>query len=135
MFMICSFMSAEALPVSIPAADWAPPLIERQLELLGRLAEAGLQIALAVERQATGELEEGAAPVAADVSLAYARVSRAVRLTVALQSKRIEAWPPRGPGAPLVAGKPPAPPRRNAPAYVRKARVERIVERVIKAEY
>jgi hypothetical protein len=65
---------------------WPRP---QELELLGRLAEIGLNIALAVERQATGQLAEGEPPVAADVSLAYERVAKAVRLTILLQSKVI----------------------------------------------
>ena len=118
-----------------PAPDWARPLIERQLALLGRLAEAGLEIALAVERQATGQRAEDQPPVAADVSLAYARVSRAVRLTVALQSKRIEALQALEPGKTLADEERQDLARRLTPAYARKARVERIVERVIRTEY
>ena len=34
--------------------DWARPLLERQLEMLGRLAEDGLEISRAIARQAAG---------------------------------------------------------------------------------
>ncbi len=130
-------MSIETPPIPEPApdSDWARPLIERQLALLGRLAEAGLEIALAVERQATGQQAQDEAPVAADVSLAYARVSRAVRLTVALQSKRIEALQALESGAVSARDEAQDIARRLTPEYGRKARVERIVERVIKTEY
>jgi len=89
MFMICSRMTepAEAFDetASSDAEDWARPMLERQLALLGRLAEAGLEIAVALERQVkSGEPFDGQA-----VARAYARVSRAVRLTVMLQSKLI----------------------------------------------
>ena len=96
MFMICSRMTEPAAtltqtaPSDAPACDagdedWARPMLERQLALLGRLAEAGLEIAVAIERQVkSGEPFDGQA-----VALAYARVSRAVRLTVMLQSKLI----------------------------------------------
>jgi len=59
-------------------------MLERQMEVLGRLAEVGLQVALAVERQAQAD-PDGAALQA--IALAYSRVSRAVRLTLALQGR------------------------------------------------
>jgi hypothetical protein len=62
-------------------------MLEQQLALLGRLAEAGLEIAVALERQAKGETEVDVAR--GDIALAYARVARAVRLTIALQTKLI----------------------------------------------
>jgi hypothetical protein len=71
------------------APDWARPHLDQQLALLGRLAEAGLEIAVALEHQATGKAAADAPVVAGDIALAFARVSRAVRLTVALQSKLI----------------------------------------------
>jgi hypothetical protein len=54
---------------------------------LGRLAEAGLEIAVALEAQAKG----GDAVVQGDVAMAYNRVARAVRQTIMLQSRLIEA--------------------------------------------
>jgi hypothetical protein len=69
------------------ASDWARALLERQLWVLGQLAEGGLEIARAIERQATGS-KEGVRP---DLPMAYARVARAVRMTLMLQSKAIEA--------------------------------------------
>ena len=108
--------------------------MERQLTVLGRLAEAGLNLALAIERQAT---TEGAAPVVAgDVALAYARVSRAVRLSVALQAKVIkdlqaldQAAASRLYGQTVNAER-----ERQRLAEQRQDRVQRIVERVIAAE-
>jgi len=82
--------AAGLLPETLPAAgpaDWARPLLDRQLQLLGRLAEAGLEIAVALEAQAKG----GEAVVQGDVGMAYNRVARAVRQTVMLQAKLIEA--------------------------------------------
>jgi hypothetical protein len=75
----------EALPAVAPS-DWARPLVERQLQMLGRLAEAGLEIAVALEAQAKG----GEPVVQGDVAMAYNRVARAVRQTIMLQSKLIE---------------------------------------------
>jgi hypothetical protein len=74
-----------------PAPEWARALLERQLWILGQLAEGGLEIARAIERQATGEGSEAGAPQAVDahVPMAYARVARAVRMTILLQSKLI----------------------------------------------
>jgi len=74
-------------PAAAPTADWARPLLDRQLAILGRLAEAGLEIAVGLEGQAKG----GPEVVAGDVALAYGRVARAVRQTVMLQSQLIQA--------------------------------------------
>ena len=88
-------MSAAATPPqpTAPAAarDLARALLERQLWGLGQLAEGGLEIARAIERQATGAGSDDAAPhtVDAHVPMAYARVARAVRMTILLQSKLI----------------------------------------------
>ena len=80
-----------AAPTGAPAPDWARALLERQLWVLGQLAEGGLEIARAIERQATGAGSDDAAPhtVDAHVPMAYARVARAVRMTILLQSKLI----------------------------------------------
>jgi hypothetical protein len=68
-----------------PARDEA--YAERQLAVLGRLAEAGLEIAVALEAQAKG----GPVVAPGDIAMAYARVARAVRQTIMLQSRLIEA--------------------------------------------
>ncbi|HVY32947.1 MAG TPA: hypothetical protein VG960_00875 [Caulobacteraceae bacterium] len=73
--------------MSAPAPDLARALLERQLWVLGQLAEGGLEIARAIERRATSDESPDAVLDAA--SLAYARVSRAVRMTILLQSKLI----------------------------------------------
>ncbi|CAN7515814.1 hypothetical protein LJR225_003708 [Phenylobacterium sp. LjRoot225] len=145
----------EPTTVSIQAEDQAPAraaetaraLIERQLWVLGRLAEAGLNVALAIERQAMAAADEGSGPedstpetvrpqpvqvVQGDLALAYGRAARAVRLTLALQARVIkdlqaldECEGRRQSGARAA---------RQQLEAARKARVERIVERVIKAE-
>ena len=74
------------IATEVPPADWARPLVERQLQMLGRLAEVGLEIAVGLEAQAKG----GQAVVQGDIAMAYARVARAVRQTVMLQSRLIE---------------------------------------------
>jgi hypothetical protein len=121
------------------AEDPARALIERQLGVLGRLAEAGLNIALAIERQVTGagSAEADAAPaVQGDVALAYSRVSRAVRLTIGLQARLLkdlqaldQAAVLRTTRAQAEAGR-----ARQALEAERKARVQRIVERLILEE-
>ena len=84
-------MSATALlPEALPAAgsaDWARPLVERQLQVLGRLADAGMELVEALVTQAKG----GEAVVQGDVGMAFNRVARAVRQTIMLQSRLIEA--------------------------------------------
>jgi len=83
------------LPAQVAPAEWARPLVDRQLAILGRLAEVGLEIAVALEAQAKG----GEAVVEGDVALAYDRVARAVRQTIMLQSRLIEALQDRGAAA------------------------------------
>jgi hypothetical protein len=96
------------------------PVHDRQLQILGELAEIGLEVARAV----------GAAPgPAGDLALAYARVSRAVRLTLMLQSQLIED---AAAAARERARPEPAP---ALPEDIRKARVTRIVERLVTAEH
>jgi hypothetical protein len=109
----------------------------RQLQVLGELAELGLDLARAIARPATAETtpdappETPTAPHAAkgDVCLAFARAARAVRLTIALQSRLIgelraldEVADRHRTAGPIIA------------ARERKARVQRIVERVLEAE-
>jgi hypothetical protein len=100
MFSFCSDMNdAEALCEADGAARPLPLagegdreaveracLIRHQLAVLGRLADAGLEIAIALEAQAKG----GPAVVDGDIAMAYGRVARAVRQTIMLQSKLIE---------------------------------------------
>ena len=120
-------VSAAAAGDPASALERARALIEPQLVLLGRLAELGLEVAEEIGRQVRGE-----APASkTDPALAFARASRAVRLTVALQSKLIDAL------AALESGQgalEPDDPRRD-PDYLLKARVERIVERAAEAEH
>jgi hypothetical protein len=117
LFMICSKMTdAAPLPETRPAAasaDWGRPFVERQLHMLGRLAEVGLEIAVALEVQAKG----GEAVVQGDIAMAYGRVARAVRQTVMLQSRLIEELQEWESGA---AG-------RKAAARARAARIVREV--------
>jgi hypothetical protein len=115
---------APADPASAPRA-----VIVRQLEILGELAELGLDIARAIARQATSEAPGAVQVVKGDVSLAYVRVARAVRLTLALRSRLLQdlqAWDE-------VAERHLRGGRGNA-ARARKARIGRILDRVIDAE-
>jgi hypothetical protein len=95
----------DSRPTPAAAADGAPvaarALIEGQLVMLSRLAQIGMEIAEAVGREAQVEAPDrdhgagpGAAPDAAeppghrrDLGLVFARVARAVRMTIALQSR------------------------------------------------
>jgi hypothetical protein len=84
--MSAAALLPESLPTDAPAG-WARPMVERQLQVLGRLAEAGLEIAVALEAQAKG----GDVVVQGNVAMAYSRVARAVRQTIMLQSRLIES--------------------------------------------
>ncbi len=76
-----------AVPANAAAPELARTLLERQLWVLGQLAEGGLEIARAIERRAISDESPDAVLDAAP--LAYARVARAVRMTILLQSKLI----------------------------------------------
>lgn len=85
---------------------WERALLDARLEMLGRLAEMGMELAAAIKDQATPErlAEPGAA---ATVAMAFGRVSRAVRMTLALQSRLIEDFKaaPKAGSAKAASGK------------------------------
>ena len=116
------------------AEDGAQARLDRQLDMLERLAEAGLEVAAAVGRRAK---TAGPDDDLNGLSLGYARVSRAVRMTIALQSRLI---------ADLKALADSAAQKRieaeeadeNEQAVreeTHKVRVVRVVERVLEAEH
>jgi hypothetical protein len=78
-----------AAPPSAPAP--ARALIEGQMAMLTRLAQMGMDIAEAVRRDACGDGPAEPAPQSSerrrDHGLIFARVARAVRMTIALQSR------------------------------------------------
>jgi hypothetical protein len=77
-------------PVS-ETPDLAKARIERHLGLLAELAEIGMDLAREVRRQALDQTD--AAPPAAELALTFSRIARAVRQTVALESKLAEETP------------------------------------------
>jgi len=79
--------AATGVTASAAAGDLARALLERQLWVLGQLADGGLEIARAIERRATSD--ESPDAVLDGAPMAYARVARAVRMTLMLQSKLI----------------------------------------------
>lgn len=83
-------------------------IVERQLHMLTRLAEMGMNIAEAAERWALAALDSGPAPYVVpenhvmadepgrfrgDPALVFSRVSRAVRLTLMLQTRLLQELP------------------------------------------
>jgi hypothetical protein len=87
--MICSQMSAAPAPAETDPdspAPWERALLDRQLERLDELADMGMALAREIQRRATT-----AAPDAdiTHAAIDFARVSRAVRMTLALQSKLV----------------------------------------------
>jgi hypothetical protein len=130
---------AAALDELSAATAQARGLVEQQVAMLTRLAQVGLTIAGAVEQRA---LEEAKAPGGPDApfrcDLAYARVARAVRLTLALQSRALKDLVALDEAADRVRSRPPAAPlveRRPDPQGQRRERIARIVQRVIEAEW
>jgi hypothetical protein len=69
---------------------WAQPLHERQVAMTGVLAEGGLELALAIKDRAIADLELTAEHAEA-AARAYARVARAVRMSLLLQAQAIKA--------------------------------------------
>jgi hypothetical protein len=118
---------APAAPAPSAAAA-ARLLIDEQLQMLRRVAQVGLAVSLEIERQARGDLAEGGKPAAlGDVALAYARTTRAMRLTVMLQARLardLEGLDEAG----AQAGQ-----ARLDSEQARKGSVERIVGRVAEA--
>jgi len=78
-----------AFPPCGEGEEWARPMLQRELEVLGELAELGLAMARTIVAQASGE--ETAEPVIqGDLPLAFSRVSRAARMAVLLQARLIQ---------------------------------------------
>ncbi len=135
--MICSVMATQPNPSETTAqADaWRPAMV-RQIEMLGEMAEAGFDMVMAMRRLALATMDEpaqgdGAKP-AIDVEalgLAFSRVSRAVRMTLALQAKAIEDI------RAFDRGDAPKPKPAASPADVRRQRVKGVVDRAILAEH
>ena len=107
------------------AAERARSLIEQQLAMLTRLADMGLNIAARVEQQALAEAD---AQPPRNWGIAYARIARSVRMTIALQSKVLKdlAALEDEAGRRTKAGREEA----DQALTARKTRVWRIVERV-----
>ncbi len=97
-----------------------PARLERQLAMLDALAAAGVQAAREVGRQAEAQQSS-----AAEISLAYARVSRAVRLAILLQTQLVEEAQTRQARIRKAVED-----AEDLKGETRKARVERIVERL-----
>ena len=79
-------LSAPSDPDSLDG--WERALLDRQLEALGRLADMGMALAAAIQRRATAEEPASDADLNR-AAIDFARVSRAVRMTFALQSRLI----------------------------------------------
>ena len=70
---------------------WERALLDRQLEALGRLADMGMAMAEAIHRRATAE-DVGPDADLNHAAMDFARVSRAVRMTFALQSRLVSEF-------------------------------------------
>jgi hypothetical protein len=110
-----------------PAA-WAQAVLRRQVERLDALAELGLDMAQAI----AAEKADGAVT-------AFSRVAKTVRLCGLLQSKLIkdmdEAYRRALASAPLVEAQARIKATQQDPAHDHKARVEKIVERQVRARH
>ena len=113
-----------------PGADAAAAWPERQLAILSELAEAGLEMALALKARIveTAALEPDAdsARACADLARAFDRASRATRMAIALRERVLKE----------AAGGGQAARSADADARIRRAeRVRRIVGRIAEVRY
>jgi hypothetical protein len=109
----------------------ARPLFERQIAMSGQLAEAGLEVALLLKDQVKSAHEDGAAEVVVSAGATFARVARAVRMTLLLQSKlirQLQDWD-RNTAFITSCDLAEKDSEREALTDQRKARIEQIVER------
>ncbi len=92
--MICSDMTArptfQTQPAPADGGDWARAMLERDLEILGELAEDGLAWSKAIQRQGIRQAEAEAPAPRPDLTPSYARVTRAVRLAVMLRARLMQ---------------------------------------------
>ena len=113
--------------------SWARQVLQRQMDMLGELAEVGLQMAKATGRQVAARAEEdpsGAQGPEDNLAMAYARVARAVRLTLMLQARVVDDIRALDLGEQKRAAKDREAQAQSDPEYQHRARVERIVQRV-----
>jgi hypothetical protein len=128
MFYICSMLDVDRTDAN---TNPARAVCDQQIQMLTRLAETGLNIAAAVERQAMSDT----LPLDRDWGLTYSRIARAVRQTIALQSKlmhdlaALDEVQANRPPAPDLAAK-----AERDRAAARTDRIGRIADRVIDAE-
>jgi hypothetical protein len=72
------------------APHWARPLLERQIAMVGQLAEGGLELAMAAKDQAL-PADGGVEPAVFEgLTRAYARMARSTRLSLMLQDRLIK---------------------------------------------
>jgi hypothetical protein len=123
-----SALTPAPFPHGAPETDEART--ERHLAVLKELTEIGLTLARAVCAQATGEAAPDAPPiVSTDLGLTASRIARAVRQTVALEARLAED---RRAGQADRAAK--RAQETKVRAWLRKAKVQDIVERAIEAQ-
>jgi hypothetical protein len=141
--MICSDMSAAATSQPDQARDadeaandapWARALLDRQLFIVGELVEGGFEIAQAIRRQASDETAPKV--VQGDLAAAHACVSKAVRLSLMLQTDMIQnlARMTSVVSNPAFSGEANTEAARPRLEAQRKARAHRVVERIARAE-
>ncbi len=143
-------LSVDATVADAAGSAQVRALVEQEVAMLTRLAQIGLNIAEAVERQAVAQAqiaeraaETGAA--ASEVSavlgqpgVVYQRVARAVRLTLALRAKAVKELMALDQGQALARQARDKAAEETAaeadPVGRRRGRIDRIVRRVIEAE-
>jgi hypothetical protein len=127
--------------VSCAAGDFARPVLDEQLAGLRRLANLGLGIAedikqlsgdAVAQRKAGAASAEASAKTAAVIDLGFARVSRAIRLTYALQNQVLEQL--RRVGHIEEAQAASAGRERAELSHARKVTVAKVLSRIIRDE-
>ncbi len=121
----------------IPGDDLVRATLKRQMQMLGDLADAGLVIARAVgERMIEAQGERAPVRDICDLAGAFDRVNRALRYTIMLEGRLLNAWLAldRGEARPQAKAAGPVRDEFEAPGADRKAQVAGVLKGVIAGE-
>jgi hypothetical protein len=121
--MSCAEPTLSSTDATDSLDGWERALLDRQLEALNRLADMGMALAAAVTLRATAD-EPAADADLQRAAIDFARVSRAVRMTFALQSRLIAEF--KGGSRPAQAAAPD-----NGPIEVRWANADLTEEEAV----
>jgi hypothetical protein len=117
-------------------ADWARPLYVRHINRLDRLADIGMGLAETIERQVKAAADTDPPAACERAYMAFAKVARAVRLTLMLQARLIKELEDRDRSAAKEVDRAAWSQKceRVTQAFEQKQRVAGIVERIAEGD-